>query len=678
MVILSEISTLDIISLSQTNKCIMDICQNNRVWKARLKQYFPHEYKEMAKQSNLAKTAYYEYFKACYDQPFYLLEEGREAKILITKSEHYKKWQACRKYYLWVMESNFQAITDYQQQATKSPICLPEMLIFERLLDDCIQNYRHKNVFDWAASAWNQPLLKMAFQESKANKSPANNEKIKSLLEDNNYNFDDKIIPQELLLALILNQLEVIDASSLKNNINQALTQNGCTALYIAARNGHQELVKYLLKHNASVDLADSDNTTPLYIAAENGHLQVVELLIKHHADVNKLRSDNNHMLSVTTQNGHLEVLEYLIGYAKDIKKTIQYLLLLAVKMGHLEIVKYLIIQHEADVNYPYTNVPYPLYVAAQEGHLPVVEYLITHGALIDAATSDGAFPLYVAAHAGWVDVVKYLIKKGANIEQTNTENLSSLYIAAQEGCIEVIKVLMQCNLDDASGRINHVSAALYQGVIRNIGVVITLIRLGADINKVCTIEGATPLHIAAQHGRFKTMQYLVEQGADINKRCIQESLTPLQVARANNHEVIADYLNNAAPQVQKIMHELTNICNTGGCVNARSLDKAIALYRWYAKQTNSNLKLATYIIKQLKVLANNNNSQLTPEKFTAIIKDSFDYTKNTHLVWSFWKPSHEDFKDCDAFKLVEKFLLEILENQPIELDFNAGATLTQ
>ena len=45
-----------------------------------------------------------------------------------------------------------------------------------------------------------------------------------------------------------------------------------CTALFWAARKGHEKVVKVLLQHSACVDQADDEGTTPLAAAAFAGH----------------------------------------------------------------------------------------------------------------------------------------------------------------------------------------------------------------------------------------------------------------------------------------------------------------------------------------------------------------------------------------------------------------------
>ena len=81
--------------------------------------------------------------------------------------------------------------------------------------------------------------------------------------------------------------------------------KDGATPLYIAACNGHEQIVQILLeKGEPNVDLPDQvillivsffffhflsffsfffnvkDGTTPLYIAAQNGHEQIVQILL--------------------------------------------------------------------------------------------------------------------------------------------------------------------------------------------------------------------------------------------------------------------------------------------------------------------------------------------------------------------------------------------------------------
>lgn len=61
----------------------------------------------------------------------------------------------------------------------------------------------------------------------------------------------------------------------------------GETALQISAANGYFQIVKILLKHDASIDLPNNYGWSPLMQAARHGHSEVVSYLIQMKAKVN-------------------------------------------------------------------------------------------------------------------------------------------------------------------------------------------------------------------------------------------------------------------------------------------------------------------------------------------------------------------------------------------------------
>jgi ankyrin repeat protein len=66
------------------------------------------------------------------------------------------------------------------------------------------------------------------------------------------------------------------------------------TPLSHAAGNGHEAVVKLLLKHQAVADSKDWEDRTPLLHAAGNRHKAVVKLLLEHQAVVKLLLESIN------------------------------------------------------------------------------------------------------------------------------------------------------------------------------------------------------------------------------------------------------------------------------------------------------------------------------------------------------------------------------------------------
>ena len=89
--------------------------------------------------------------------------------------------------------------------------------------------------------------------------------------------------------------------------------RNGITPLSLAAEMGNDGHVKLLLDAaGTDVDKNRDDGVTPLFIAAGNGHYEVVRLLLEAGADIGKSRDDGKTPLSIATDNHHVNVVELL------------------------------------------------------------------------------------------------------------------------------------------------------------------------------------------------------------------------------------------------------------------------------------------------------------------------------------------------------------------------------
>ena len=145
-----------------------------------------------------------------------------------------------------------------------------------------------------------------------------------------------------------------------------------------------------LLERNVDVYETDKDEVTPLYIAAQNGHLNVVKYLVKKGADVNKTTHGNTPFIAAAAR-GHLDVVKYLVKKGADVNKAYKdgiTPLMIAAQNGHLDVVKYLV-KKGADVNKADDNGFTPLYIAADKGYNKIVELFLEKGANLDQSNVD-------------------------------------------------------------------------------------------------------------------------------------------------------------------------------------------------------------------------------------------------------------------------------------------------
>ncbi|CAH1958287.1 unnamed protein product [Acanthoscelides obtectus] len=200
---------------------------------------------------------------------------------------------------------------------------------------------------------------------------------------------------------------------------------SGYSALHHAALNGHTEIVKLLLEHDASPNIVDSKGSSPLHLAAWSGNPDIVRLLLSGPAicNVNLTTKDDETALHCAAQYGHTQVVSILLEHACDpgIRNCRgETALELAAQYGRLETVELLVRTDPSliqclkrttpDTVFPHT----PLHLASRNGHRAVVEVLLRAGFSVNMRTKAGT-ALHEAALYGKVDVVRVLLEHGAD-----------------------------------------------------------------------------------------------------------------------------------------------------------------------------------------------------------------------------------------------------------------------
>lgn len=112
------------------------------------------------------------------------------------------------------------------------------------------------------------------------------------------------------------------------------------------ARDGHLQVVEFLLERKAPIDATSAADDTPLLLACWKGHADVCRILLN--ANANPLQQDNcsRSCLHLAAGSGLLDIVKALVACGADINATTQTQdtpLLLAAWKGRYDVVSYLL-----------------------------------------------------------------------------------------------------------------------------------------------------------------------------------------------------------------------------------------------------------------------------------------------------------------------------------------------
>ncbi|GAB5370422.1 hypothetical protein AAMO2058_001491600 [Amorphochlora amoebiformis] len=246
-----------------------------------------------------------------------------------------------------------------------------------------------------------------------------------------------------------------------------------------------------------SVDARDEYGHTALIIAARADHIDMIRYLIhKKNADVNISDRFGYNALKWAAARDHVDVMRCLI------------------KEGHARIqTKASIKGWNRDITHDYTC----LMIAAREGNMDAVKYLLSERASMNTQRiRDGVTALMLAASHGETRIVRLLVKEKADPLKVDQLG-SNAFIYACKGChVETITYFIQECGSNVNMKVPHGTTPLGACIVcpksnRCVNAIDLLITYGADINM--ENAGYTPLILAIEHGvHVDQIKFLVEE----------------------------------------------------------------------------------------------------------------------------------------------------------------------
>ena len=318
--------------------------------------------------------------------------------------------------------------------------------------------------------------------------------------------------------------------------------KDGATALMYASQNGHSEVVQILLKGGADPNIQKKGEATALMYASQNGHSEVVQILLKGGADPNSRTENGVTSLMVASENGHSEVVQILLkgGAEPNIQEEDGWnALMFASENGHFKVV-HILLKGGAEPNIQEDRWN-ALMFASENGHFEVVEILLKGGADPNSQTENGATSLMVASENGHSKVVQILLKGGADPNMQEEDGWNALMFASENGHFEVVQILLKGGADTNIQEEDGWNALMFASENGHFEVVQILLKGGADPN-IQEEDGWTALMIVSENGHSEVVQLLLKGGADPNIQD-ENGWISLIFASENGHSKVVQIL---------------------------------------------------------------------------------------------------------------------------------------
>ncbi|KAJ0418747.1 ankyrin repeat-containing domain protein [Aspergillus carlsbadensis] len=274
--------------------------------------------------------------------------------------------------------------------------------------------------------------------------------------------------------------LEVIEAEASETATTvdwNAKNSHGESMIYVGAKYGHGEIVKFLASRGAKVDCTGGHLGNPLQAAAFYGHEDAVRGLIEANADL-YAHVIFASALDAAVDGGHEKVIQAILEHSSTMTESdLERVLLRASYDGHHNVVTDLLkrlgrkgMDGEKELNDD------PLHIALQmalfQGHARISKTLLSQIRDINIETSHFGNALQAAAFGGRVKMVQMVLDRGADVNSRGRYG-TPLRAAALGGHDAVVNLLIEQGATAKGKNANALQAAAFHGHLSTVGLLL-------------------------------------------------------------------------------------------------------------------------------------------------------------------------------------------------------------
>eukprot|EP00468_Gymnochlora_sp_CCMP2014_P013570 CAMPEP_0167745776 /NCGR_PEP_ID=MMETSP0110_2-20121227/3341_1 /TAXON_ID=629695 /ORGANISM="Gymnochlora sp., Strain CCMP2014" /LENGTH=334 /DNA_ID=CAMNT_0007630459 /DNA_START=47 /DNA_END=1048 /DNA_ORIENTATION=+ len=235
---------------------------------------------------------------------------------------------------------------------------------------------------------------------------------------------------EELMEACVEGDLKLVK-TILKERPHSINHRSVVMPLHAAVQHRRKKIVVWLIENGAFVDARTEDGSTAIALAAYNGDMELVKMLAERGSDPGIKNQQGYNALEVAQMQGYHEIHEYLTTSGR---------LQNAAMKGDLPTIKRMLKKKPWRVNEIRRFAP--LHAAARFNHVELTKFLLNEGARVDIQMLDASTPLVLAAAEGHKEIVEILIANSADLNHVNYVGFDAYKAAIASGKHELAEFI--------------------------------------------------------------------------------------------------------------------------------------------------------------------------------------------------------------------------------------------
>ncbi|CAN9370155.1 unnamed protein product [Alternaria sp. RS040] len=299
-----------------------------------------------------------------------------------------------------------------------------------------------------------------------------------------------------------------------------------------------------------------NESITPLLVAARYGHENIVKMLLEHGADANYTSEHRNNASIYAKHNKQNSVIDRLIKHGANSEQ--QTALHEAAERGDLARTEELIRSKNARINALNGRRETPLIIAARSGHCEVADCLLKAGANLEICDYHGHSALLAATRFSHYEIVELLLTTGADPHAVGDAIPTDVSHKSNETPYEAsIRGLLHEKFESDKKYRNGVSALMLAADLDDLDSAVLLLKAGTQVWRT-DIGGRTALGYAVMSESVLVAKAILEVYTEPMRATEFHSLLGAASARGDS-DMVALLLDFGARVQQYDPHEISD-----------------------------------------------------------------------------------------------------------------------